>query len=99
MGAAKGVLTGMEERPVSDLEISSAVRTIVARHQTDLQENDYWIALLTHLQYDNPKDTSCIRDVEKLFNGISRQDVQNAYGTLLTGPDQLFVSITTAGPG
>jgi len=97
--AAKGVLQGVRKRPISELELSTARRTLVRRHETDLQSNEYWISLLTHLQYDNPKDLSCIRDITTMFQKLTWRDLQNAYATLLTDPEQLFVSICTAGPG
>lgn len=97
--AAKGVLMGVKKRPISELELSTARRTLTRRHETDLQNNEYWISLLTHLQYDNPKDMSCVRDIEMIFQKLTWRDVQNAYYTLLTDPEQLFVSVSTAGPG
>jgi len=69
------------------------------RHETDLQSNEYWISLLTHLQSDNRKDISCVRDIEQMLQALTWRDVQNAYQTLLTDPEQLFVSVCTAGPG
>merc|ERR1712129_312306 len=87
------------KRQVSGLEMSAARRTLLRRHETDLQNNEYWISLLTHLQTDFPKDISCIRDIEHLLEGMDDQDVQNAYHTLLTDDEQLFVSVSTAGPG
>mmetsp|Transcript_111785 Transcript_111785/g.315738 ORF Transcript_111785/g.315738 Transcript_111785/m.315738 type:complete len:184 (+) Transcript_111785:77-628(+) len=99
VNAAKGVLQGAKRRPISDMELSTARRTLTRRHENDIQGNEYWISLLTHLQYDNPKDTTCVRDVELLLQKLKWNDVQNAYQSLLTDPDQLFVSVTTAGPG
>lgn len=99
VSAAKGVLQGVKKRPISELELSTARRTLLRRHETDLQSNEYWIGLLTHLQHDNPKDISCIRDTEMMLKALTWRDVQNAYQTLLTEPDQLFVSVSTAGPG
>jgi len=97
--AAKGVLQGVRKRPVTQMELSTARRTLLRRHETDLQSNEYWISLLTHLQYDNPKDVSCVKDIEKLFSKLRWNDVQNAYYSLLTDPEDLYVSISTAGPG
>lgn len=97
--AAKSVLQGAKRRPISELELSTARRTLIRRHETDLQTNEYWISLLTHLQYNNPKDISCVRDIESLLSKLTWRDVQNAYLTLLTDPNQLFVSVSTAGPG
>eukprot|EP00442_Polarella_glacialis_P052143 CAMPEP_0115122048 /NCGR_PEP_ID=MMETSP0227-20121206/46590_1 /TAXON_ID=89957 /ORGANISM="Polarella glacialis, Strain CCMP 1383" /LENGTH=1410 /DNA_ID=CAMNT_0002523905 /DNA_START=19 /DNA_END=4251 /DNA_ORIENTATION=+ len=97
--AAKGVLQGVKRRPISELELSTARRTLMRRHETDLQSNEYWISLLTHLQFENRKDLSCIQDIDKMLKSLSWRDVQNAYQTLLTDPDQLFVSLSTAGPG
>merc|ERR1712154_622182 len=98
--AAKGVLDRAKTRPVLESEFSTACRTLLRRHEADLQKNEYWISLLSHLQCeDSPKDTSCIRDVEKLLNALTCQDVENAYHSLLTDEDQLFASISTAGPG
>lgn len=97
--AAEGVLQGVKKRPITDLELSTARRTLMRRHETDLQSNEYWISLLTHLQFDNAKDISCVRDIEKIFTKLRWQDVQNAYLSLLTDPHQLFKSISTAGPG
>jgi len=99
VNAAKGVLQGVKRRPISELELSTARRTLLRRHETDLQSNEYWISLLTHLQYDNPKDISCVRDIEMMLDALTWRDVQNAYLTLLTEPDQLFVSVSRAGPG
>jgi len=99
VNAAKDVLQGLRRRPISEHELSTARRTLLRRHETDLQNNEYWISLLTHLQYDNPKDVTCVRDIESLFKQLTWRDLQNAYNTLLTDPEQLFVSITTAGPG
>jgi len=97
--AAKGVLQGVEKRPISELELSTARRTLMRRHETDLQSNEYWISLLTHLQYDNKKDVTCVRDIEKMFSSLTWRDIQNAYNSLLADPKHLFVSVTTAGPG
>lgn len=97
--AAKGVIMGVRKRPISDLELGTARRTLLRRHETDLQSNEYWISLLTHLQYDNPKDITCVRDIEWLLSKLRWNDVQNAYLSLLTDHDHLFVSVTTAGPG
>jgi len=97
--AAKGVLQGVRRRPISELELSTARRTLMRRHETDLQSNEYWISLLTHLTYDNRKDMSCIRDIDQMLQALTWRDVQNAYQTLLTDPEQLFVSVCTAGPG
>lgn len=97
--ATKGVLQSAHKRPINDFEIATARRTLLRRHETDLQTNEYWISLLTHLQLDGPKDVSCIRDVEPVLSSLTWIDVQNAYNTLLTDSDQLFVSVTTAGPG
>jgi len=98
--AAKGVLQGVRKRPISDLELSTARRTLMRRHEADKQTNEYWITLLSHLQFNgNPKDISCVRDIDMMLQSITWRDVQNAYLTLLTDSDQLFVSVTTAGPG
>jgi predicted Zn-dependent peptidase len=97
--AAKQVVQGVRKRPISDHEVRTACRTLLRRHETDLQTNEYWINLLTHLQYDNPKDTSCVRDIETMLAALNWRDVHNAYLTLLTDADQLFVSVSTAGPG
>lgn len=97
--AAKGVIQGVRRRPISEHELSTAKRTLMRRHETDLQTNEYWIQLLSHLQYNNPKDISCIRDIESMFSRLTWRDVQNAHTSLLTDPDELFVSVTTAGPG
>lgn len=99
VAAAKGVLSGVKKRPISELELATARRTLIRRHETDVQTNEYWISLLTHLQYDNPKDISCIRDIEMVLKKLTWRDVQNAYQALLADEDQLFVSISTAGPG
>jgi len=99
VNAAKGVLTGVRKRPISELELSTARRTLIRRHETDLQSNEYWISLLTHLQFNNPKDTTCIRDIELMLQKLTWRDVDNAYQALLTDSEQMFVSITTAGPG
>jgi len=98
--AAKGVVTGVRKRPISEWELSTARRTLLRRHEVDLQTNEYWMSLLTHLQHDgNPKDLSCVSDIEFVLSKLTWRDLQNAYLSLLTDPNQLFVSVTTAGPG
>jgi len=98
--AAKGVVTGVRKRPISEWELSTARRTLLRRHETDLQTNEYWMSLLTHLQHDgNPKDLSCVSDIEAILSKLTWRDLQNAYLSLLTDPSQLFVSVSTAGPG
>merc|ERR1712050_649487 len=59
--AAKGVLTEVQARRISAFEVAMARRTLLRRHETDLQSNDYWLSLLSHLQDDTPKDLSCVR--------------------------------------
>lgn len=90
---------GFNSNAVSPVELATAQRTLIRRHETDLQSNEYWITLLTHLQHDNPKDVTCVRDIEMVLQKLTWRDVQNAYHSLLTDADQLFVSVTTAGPG
>eukprot|EP00428_Durinskia_dybowskii_P019615 CAMPEP_0170217056 /NCGR_PEP_ID=MMETSP0116_2-20130129/8190_1 /TAXON_ID=400756 /ORGANISM="Durinskia baltica, Strain CSIRO CS-38" /LENGTH=413 /DNA_ID=CAMNT_0010467683 /DNA_START=30 /DNA_END=1268 /DNA_ORIENTATION=+ len=97
--AAKGVLQGLRNRPVSEYEMGTARRTLLRRHEIDLQSNDYWITLLMNLQHDSPKEISCVHDISTMLRQLTWRDVQNAYSTLLTDPEQLFVSVSTAGPG
>jgi predicted Zn-dependent peptidase len=97
--AAKGVIQGVRKRPISEWELSTAKRTLMRRHEADIQTNEYWMTLLTHLQADNPKDISCVRDIEDVLSKLTWRDVQNAYLSLLTEPAQLCVSVSTAGPG
>lgn len=40
-----------------------------------------------------------MRDIEMMLKALTWRDVQNASETLLTDPQQLFVSVSTAGPG
>jgi predicted Zn-dependent peptidase len=98
VSAAKDVLKGVLARPISELELSSARRTLLRRHETDLQSNEQWISLLSYLQSDAPKDMSCVRDIEMMLSKLTCADAQNAFLSLLTDSDQIFVSVTTAGP-
>jgi len=95
--ACKDVLAGVRRRPVSGFEVAAAARSLLRRHEADLGSNEYRISLLENLQYDNPKDTTCVRDMQLVLSKLTDRDVQNAYNSLLT--DELFVSISTAGPG
>jgi len=98
--AAKVVITSAKKQPISEFEVRSAKNTLLRRHEVDLQKNEYWIGLLANLQCDDvPKDLSCIADLQKLLEGITWLDVNNAYKTLLTDDDQIFISVCTAGPG
>jgi len=98
VSAAKDVLQGVLARPISELEMSSARRTLLRRHETDMQSNEQWISLLSYLQSDTPKDISCVRDIETMLSKLTSADLQNAFLTLLTDRDQIFASVTTAGP-
>jgi len=99
--ATKDVLQGVKNRPISEFELNTAKRTLIRRHESDLQLNEYWIALLTHLQLEhgNRKDLSCIRDINEMLESLTARDVQNAHSALLTDDSQIFTSVTTAGPG
>ena len=98
VAAAKGVLQGFSHRPVSAMELGATRRTLLRRHEADLQTNDYWISLLSHLSRGR-KDISCVRDISVVLEKLTSRDLQNAYNSLLTNDEQLFTSITTAGPG
>ena len=137
----------MKKRPISELELSTARRTLLRRHETDLQSNELRAEILPFqafkmtfevldLSSDSPaaqqsqgpelalpsffpcEDISCVRDIEMMpsdsdsyksfqmladmalrLKALTWRDVQNAYQTLLTDPEQLFVSVCTAGPG
>merc|ERR1719226_376130 len=80
VNAAKGVLKGVLSRPISELEVSTARRTLLRRHETDLQSNEHWISLLSYLQSDGiPKDISCVQDIESMLGKLTSADLQNAF--------------------
>ena len=78
------VVRELSTRRVSVQEVDRARRTLMARHETDLKDNSYWIGLLTHLQCDDVerKDLSCLRDLAAVYAQVTVEDVYEAYNRL-----------------
>lgn len=97
--ASLKVLRGLRENPISKRDLDRARRTLMMRHESDSKDNTYWLGLLTHLQSTKVfrKNTSCIRDLFKLYEAATIDDVYNAYDLLKVDDESVFTCMGIAG--
>lgn len=97
--ASLKVLQGLRENPISKRDLDRARRTLMMRHESDSKDNTYWLGLLTHLQSTKVfrKDISCIRDLFKLYEAATIEDVYNAYDLLKVDDESVFTCMGIAG--
>ncbi|KAI5069253.1 hypothetical protein GOP47_0015554 [Adiantum capillus-veneris] len=97
--ASLKVLRGLRENPISKRDLDRARRTLMMRHESDSKDNTYWLGLLTHVQSAKVfrKDVSCIRDLFKLYEAATIEDVYNAYDLLKVDDESVFTCMGIAG--
>lgn len=97
--ASLKVLRGLRENPISRRDLDRARRTLMMRHESDSKDNTYWLGLLTHVQSTKVfrKDVSCIRDLFKLYEAATIEDVYNAYDLLKVDDESVFTCMGIAG--
>lgn len=63
LNASLRVLRGLRTSSITPRELARAKRTLTSRHEADLKDNGYWLALMTHLQCDSVplKTPQCLR--------------------------------------
>eukprot|EP00250_Pteridium_aquilinum_P006240 c16198_g1_i1 orf=144-3938(+) len=99
VAASLKVLQGLRENPISKRDLDRARRTLMMRHESDSKDNTYWLGLLTHVQSAKVfrKDISCIRDLFKLYESATIEDVYNAYDLLKVDDESVFTCMGIAG--
>jgi len=97
--ASLHVLRELDVRRVSPQELSRARRTLLARHETDLKDNSYWIGLLTHLQCASVprKNLSCLQDLAEVYEQATVGDIYKAYDRLGLSDEEIYTCIGVSG--
>ena len=98
--ASLRVLRSLKESRVTPRELLRAKRTLLARHETDLKDNAYRLGLLTHLQAPGVplKVPEAVRDLRRMYEAATVDDVHEAYAQLALGEGDVFVCVGTSGP-
>jgi len=96
--AMKSVLCGISSRQITKAELETSRRILISSHELQLQNNEYWLSILANLHGRDAKDAAFLGDIEHIYNQLTPADLNNAYRSLLTKPEQLFTAISTAGP-
>eukprot|EP00210_Caulerpa_lentillifera_P004547 g4337.t1 len=97
--ASLKVLQRMKKQKVSMHELLRAKRTILTRHESELQKNEYWLGLLTHLQCDQVpmKTVETLRDFKAMLTSISLADLNDAYCQFDFSTSGVYTCIGTSG--
>ncbi|KAK3034043.1 hypothetical protein RJ639_032965 [Escallonia herrerae] len=97
--ACKNVLRGLDSSKVAQRELDRAKRTLLMRHEAETKSNAYWLGLLAHLQAPSVprKDISCIKDLTKLYEAATIDDIYLAYEQLKIDDNSLYSCIGIAG--
>lgn len=97
--ACKSVLRGLHNSKIAQRELDRAKRTLMMRHEADSKTNAYWLGLLAHLQSSSTprKDISCIKDLTKLYEAATIEDIYVAYEYLKVDDASLFACVGVAG--
>ena len=79
--ASVEVLQQIATQKISVRELLRAKRTLLTKHESELQKNFYWIDLLTHLQCDQVplKTVEVLRDYKQMLTSVSVDDLYDAY--------------------
>jgi hypothetical protein len=99
MMASLQVLRSGATQAFNQRDLLRAKRTLLTRHESDLKDNVYWLALLTHLQSDAVplKSVECLRDLTAMYETISIDDIYDAYNQFDFSDDAVFTCIGTSG--
>ena len=99
MMASLRVLRSGSSQPFSERDVLRAKRTLLTRHESDLKDNSYWLALLTHLHSDAvpAKSIECLRDLRAMYEAVTVEDIYDAYSQFDFSDEAVFTCIGTSG--
>lgn len=99
MMASLNVLRSGATQPFTQRDLQRAKRTLLTRHESDLKDNAYWLALLTHLQAGSVplKSVECLRDLKVMYESVTTEDIWDAYNQFDFSDDAVFTCIGTSG--
>ena len=99
MMASMRVLRSGSIQPFTSRDLLRAKRTLITRHESDLKDNGYWLALLTHIQSPAVplKSVECLRDLTAMYESITVEDVYEAYNHFDFSDEATFTCIGTSG--
>jgi predicted Zn-dependent peptidase len=99
MMASMRVLRSGSIQPFTSRDLLRAKRTLITRHESDLKDNGYWLALLTHIQSPAVplKSVECLRDMTLMYDAITVDDIYEAYNHFDFSDEATFTCIGTSG--
>ena len=99
MMASMRVLRSGSIQPFTSRDLLRAKRTLITRHESDLKDNGYWLALLTHIQSPAVplKSVECLRDMTLMYDSITVEDIYEAYNHFDFSDEATFTCIGTSG--
>lgn len=99
MMASMRVLRSGSIQPFTSRDLLRAKRTLITRHESDLKDNGYWLALLTHVQSPSVplKSVECLRDLTAMYESITIDDIYEAYHHFDFSDEATFTCIGTSG--
>ena len=99
MMASMRVLRSGSIQPFTSRDLLRAKRTLITRHESDLKDNGYWLALLTHIQSPAVplKSVECLRDMTLMYDAITVEDIYEAYNHFDFSDEATFTCIGTSG--
>ena len=99
MMASMRVLRSGSIQPFTSRDLLRAKRTLITRHESDLKDNGYWLALLTHVQSPSVplKSVECLRDLTAMYESITVEDIYEAYSHFDFSDEATFTCIGTSG--
>lgn len=99
MMASLQVLRSGKSQRFTQRDLLRAKRTLLTRHESDLKDNAYWLALLTHLQSDTvpSKSVECLADLKMMYEAVTVEDIHDAYEQFDFSDEAVFTCIGTSG--
>lgn len=99
MMASLRVLRSGSIQPFTSRDLLRAKRTLITRHESDLKDNGYWLAMLTHVQAPSVplKSVECLRDLRSMYESITVEDIYDAYNNFDFSDEAVFSCIGTSG--
>lgn len=97
--ASVEVLQRIAKQKITMHELLRAKRTLLTKHESDLQKNTHWLDLLTHLQCDQVplKTVEVLRDYKQMLVSISIEDLYDAYNHMDFDVDKIYTCIGISG--
>jgi len=97
--ASVEVLQRISSQKITMQELLRAKRTLLTKHESDLQKNSYWVDLLTHLQSEQVplKTVEVLRDYKQMLVSISIEDLYDAYSHMDFSVDKIYTCIGISG--